>query len=1082
MIVPPIEAKFKRSLFFGLTFMFCFIIAISAVFAIGTSDDVDATYIEGTISGTTGLGTEESPVCVDTALELKQALEHSEITYVLVTNNIRQGINGDSHGWNTLNNYFIAISSDKTLITDYDVLVYSSLLGGITPQLTSFIAISGNATLTLEGSGSILSEFAGNDTGIKSTIYVNSGKLVVNGVDVGITNSYKWSSFGNAVYANKGTEITVNGGHLYGYTFNDKGTAKLNGYDVQSYAITTNGKLTINDGKFSVGKANTADMLDEYFPINYNSSNFIINGGCFEGKFTETEKAFVKSGLSVVKTDLSSVTLPTEETVLVCNPSKTILKVEATFVEPVAGEEASFTLSGLDSKTSYTVKWFDRTNNKELVEGDKFVANTEYEVQIVITPATGFGFVYVTTCKVNFNEPSLIDGKYTLSLRYNTDAEILNSVKITIKEPVIGEKPDKNPVFSDDRVYAHMVEWYQNGNLMKDDDIFRRGLSYSVTIIVYVKDEYAGDTRFKDGTTSVTINDDAITDPWIGSDFINTNKHSPTSFTFDPVVLDTVSAEIKVPVFGEKPDCTGIAGTDTHIHDVEWYVCKSDWTKLAEVNADDTFEYKYYTAYILIYPGIDSDDIGVSFADTLTSYKVNGTEAKIYGKDKNYVTLEVHYTVSGDITHIDVTSQVPIEKEYSTDKAATTATTSDGTVTLKWYNADDTEASGMFSKDVKYTGKYVITYDSTTFAGKLVAGTKVSVNGMSANVTNVDSTNNKIECSMEFTSLNSSITSDTPNFVVDAPILGKLTDWYPTSDSDQFECTVYGWYGISGSTKDMYGYGSYFTEDYEIYRVGLTVSVVYGYETFQEGQTFTVNGMPVNIEQRTYKMITGYIDLPLHSHDGSNATCTSVAHCDVCDIDYGELNPEKHSGTASVYVANNNGTHDVKYDCCNELHSANVACVNSEATCTEKAKCEHCGAEHSNLNPENHSMDTFVYVPNEDVNTHSKQHECCGAVVIAEEAHTFGSDNKCTACGMEKGHTHTYPDTWTTDSEYHWKLCDCGHKNEVAAHHHSEGSSCDVCGYENKSDGGFPIIAIVGVVAVIAIAGVGAFFYLRNKP
>jgi len=67
-------------------------------------------------------------------------------------------------------------------------------------------------------------------------------------------------------------------------------------------------------------------------------------------------------------------------------------------------------------------------------------------------------------------------------------------------------------------------------------------------------------------------------------------------------------------------------------------------------------------------------------------------------------------------------------------------------------------------------------------------------------------------------------------------------------------------------------------------------------------------------------------------------------------------------------------------------------------------------------------------------------------------AHTF-ENGVCTVCGRRQsadpdGHTHTFPDTWTADDDYHWHAADCGiagHIQDKALHTFADGV-CTVCG------------------------------------
>ena len=86
-----------------------------------------------------------------------------------------------------------------------------------------------------------------------------------------------------------------------------------------------------------------------------------------------------------------------------------------------------------------------------------------------------------------------------------------------------------------------------------------------------------------------------------------------------------------------------------------------------------------------------------------------------------------------------------------------------------------------------------------------------------------------------------------------------------------------------------------------------------------------------------------------HVHTGGIATCNEKAKCDECGEEYGEFNPENHTSTELVYVSNGNGTHKIAHKCCNAITQAEEVCAGGEATCEEKAKCEKCGGEYGEL-------------------------------------------------------------------------------------------------------------------------------------
>ena len=150
-------------------------------------------------------------------------------------------------------------------------------------------------------------------------------------------------------------------------------------------------------------------------------------------------------------------------------------------------------------------------------------------------------------------------------------------------------------------------------------------------------------------------------------------------------------------------------------------------------------------------------------------------------------------------------------------------------------------------------------------------------------------------------------------------------------------------------------------------------------------------------------------------HTGGNATCTQKAVCDICHIEYGEINADNHTGTEEWTQTATE--HEKKYDCCGkvtlekESHKwkdgvcevCNYACVHSggEANCTKGAVCENCGKEYTEKNQANHSGNV-VWV--QTAETHQKKCDCCDKEVSVSEAHDW-ENGVCKVCNYQCGHT-----------------------------------------------------------------------------
>lgn len=115
-----------------------------------------------------------------------------------------------------------------------------------------------------------------------------------------------------------------------------------------------------------------------------------------------------------------------------------------------------------------------------------------------------------------------------------------------------------------------------------------------------------------------------------------------------------------------------------------------------------------------------------------------------------------------------------------------------------------------------------------------------------------------------------------------------------------------------------------------------------------------------------------------------NGKCTLCGYC-------------YHSSTFS-YSSNNNGTHNVICDVCNAITKENVVCSGT-ATCTAKAVCSDCGAEHGWYDYNNHSSEE-TYFDNIYSETHTVKYKCCQRTYLDKVPHDYtqNEEHKC-ACG-----------------------------------------------------------------------------------
>ena len=131
----------------------------------------------------------------------------------------------------------------------------------------------------------------------------------------------------------------------------------------------------------------------------------------------------------------------------------------------------------------------------------------------------------------------------------------------------------------------------------------------------------------------------------------------------------------------------------------------------------------------------------------------------------------------------------------------------------------------------------------------------------------------------------------------------------------------------------------------------------------------------------------------------------------------------------------------------------------------------------------------------EDISNHWKQCTGCGAKTSLAAHADLNNTGKCDVCGFvmkaAEGHTHTFAADWTETFAQHYKVCECGAKNEIAAHADLNNTGkCDVCGYAMTTLSNNGIVADTGdsnatflwmAAFAVAILGFGATVVVARK-
>ena len=126
-----------------------------------------------------------------------------------------------------------------------------------------------------------------------------------------------------------------------------------------------------------------------------------------------------------------------------------------------------------------------------------------------------------------------------------------------------------------------------------------------------------------------------------------------------------------------------------------------------------------------------------------------------------------------------------------------------------------------------------------------------------------------------------------------------------------------------------------------------------------------------------------------HVHSGGTAYCNKKALCAECGNEYGEYDPNNHSGTLGDWQSDST-EHWKEYSCCH-AHEEEGTHRGGTADCQHKAVCETCGGEYGNLASHNFTAETVA------------EKYLKSAATCTEKAVYYKS---CTGCG-EKG-TETF--------------------------------------------------------------------------
>ncbi len=132
-------------------------------------------------------------------------------------------------------------------------------------------------------------------------------------------------------------------------------------------------------------------------------------------------------------------------------------------------------------------------------------------------------------------------------------------------------------------------------------------------------------------------------------------------------------------------------------------------------------------------------------------------------------------------------------------------------------------------------------------------------------------------------------------------------------------------------------------------------------------------------------------------------TCKTKAVCEICNAEYGDVSGNNHEGELNTTTWVTDGTsHWHEWSCCGAKAdvTAHSSTEDNVATCVAKAVCDVCAAEYGNTNPENHTGTVDETVWHSDADGHWHEYNCCGAQAdAADHVYDNSSDKDCNICG-----------------------------------------------------------------------------------
>ena len=508
--------------------------------------------------------------------------------------------------------------------------------------------------------------------------------------------------------------------------------------------------------------------------------------------------------------------------------------------------------------------WYDETTKTKVYPDDAFVKGHIYSLSVLLESCEGYEFQVD-----NFNTPFIkgyvngkaavvddsLTGRFTACVEYTFAPSDYNmeveTVKLTVTEPVTGERPDFSAKTDRQAVkvspetagyHIEGVSWYDytTHTYLNPSDRFEENGVYEVNVRIETTGDFYFSTDGANSDVAVYVNGKKATVSYAGKDI---NHYLLVSFAFGDVYQEISKVEItntKAPAAGAKPLFDATARYDAYyVNGVFW----TDVTTSNEVALKETDTFEAGHTYELQVWLRTSDGYKFRLDDEgyidIVAY-VGGEEAEVAPVESDIsaiITRRFTIPESRVISEVDV---VDVDKPYAgrtPDFDAFCTTRGCNVSGVKWYDVTD--------------GGYVLMGEDDTFVEGHIYRVNVMVetegdytflmvdryneawgyiNGVRAIAAAADE-DNWLQLGYVFAPVERDpayIISEFDIYDIEEPVAGELPDTDAFSVTPGCEVVEVKWYDFTDGTHVALAENSPFVEG-RVYRVVVTVEAGAGY-------------------------------------------------------------------------------------------------------------------------------------------------------------------------------------------------------------------------------------------------------------